>query len=286
MISIVIPAHNESEVIARALDAITRDAAVGEFDVVVVCNGCTDSTADVARRFSSAVRVIECATASKPNALNLGDAAAQAFPRVYIDADVIVTTDSIRALADRLRRGDVLAAAPRPTFELTNCSRAVRAYYDVQNQLPSSREGIGGSGVYALSETGRSRFGSFPAITADDGYVRIQFATDERVVVASAQSTVLAPRTLEDLISIKSRSHFGNYELATLYPNLWHNRGPSNRRSLMRLFRYPRLWSSLLVFCWVAVEARRRARRRLRSKNQTWMRDSSSRVAPFRPQED
>ena len=286
MVSIVIPAHNESEVIARTLDAIMRDAAPGEFEIIVVCNGCSDSTAAVARGFGPAVHVIECPVAGKPNALNLGDDAARAFPRIYIDADVIVTTNSIRALADRLGQGDVLAVAPRQKFELTDCSRAVRAYYAVQSRLPSSREGIGGSGVYALSELGRRRFGRFPAVTADDGYVRIQFAANERATIAGAQSIVFAPRRLEDLVAIKSRSHFGNHELARLYPKLWPNRGPSNRRSLLRLFANPLMWPSLAVFCWVAIEARRRARNRQRSNQQIWTRDQSSRIGSLRPAED
>src|SRR5262249_12376024 len=155
---------------------------------------------------------------------------------------VIVTTNSVRVLAERLRQGDVLAAAPQPYFDLRDCSRAVQAYYDVQSRLASSREGIGGSGVYALSQAGRKRFGRFPTITNDDGYVRIQFVPSERATVTTAQSIVFTPRTLDDLITIKSRVHFGNHELATRYPTLWPNRGPSNRRSLVRLFFDPRLW--------------------------------------------
>jgi len=286
VVSIVIPAHNESEVIARTLDAITRDAAPGEFEIIVVCNGCSDATAAVAREFGPAVQVIECPVAGKPNALNLGDDAARAFPRIYVDADVIVTTNSIRALADRLGQGDVVAVAPRQKFDLTGCSRAVRAYYAVQSLLPSSREGIGGSGVYGLSEIGRKRFGRFPAVTADDGFVRIQFAAHERATISSAQSIVFAPRTLEDLIAIKSRSHFGSHELARLYPKLWPNRGPSNRRSLLRLFANPLMWPRLAVFCLVALEARRRARNRQRANQQIWTRDHSSRIGSLRAVED
>ena len=41
MISIVIPAHNEANVIQRILSALTDGADDGELDIVVVCNGCT-----------------------------------------------------------------------------------------------------------------------------------------------------------------------------------------------------------------------------------------------------
>ncbi len=73
MISVIIPAHDEGSVIARTLEAMTNGAAPGELDVIVVCNGCTDDTAAVARRFGPPVRVIETDIAGKSHALNLGD---------------------------------------------------------------------------------------------------------------------------------------------------------------------------------------------------------------------
>src|SRR5262245_12787443 len=116
MISIVVPARNESLVIARTLGEWINSPGFDqdEIDVVVVCNGCTDDTADIARGFGPAVRVIESDVASKAHALNLGDQASRFFPRIYIDADVVITLAALRALAGRLDRGDVLAVAPTP----------------------------------------------------------------------------------------------------------------------------------------------------------------------------
>ena len=48
MTSVVIAAHNEEALLGRCLDALLSDAEPGEFEVVVVPNGCTDSTARVA----------------------------------------------------------------------------------------------------------------------------------------------------------------------------------------------------------------------------------------------
>ena len=138
MISIVVPARNEGAVIARTLTAITTGATPGEVEVIVVCNDCVDNTASVARSFGAPVRVIETEIGSKTHALNLGDKAAVGFPRIYADADVLITIGSIRMLASRLKRGDVLAAAPRSRVDLSGCSLCVRAYYDIRSRLPSS----------------------------------------------------------------------------------------------------------------------------------------------------
>jgi glycosyltransferase involved in cell wall biosynthesis len=279
MVSVIIPAHNESSVIARTLQAMTAGAEPGELDLIVVCNGCTDDTASVAARFGSQVRVIETGISGKPNALNLGDLAAAAFPRIYADADVVIDIETIRALARRLEAGDVLAVAPTPSFDLTGCSWPVRACFDIRSLLPSAQEGIGGSGVYALSEAGRGRFSEFPALTADDGYVRIQFQAEERETLAHVSSTVFPPRTIKDLIATKTRAHYGSFELASLFPKLWQNRGESNNKSLIRLFKDVRLWPKLAIYCLVTTVTRRRARKRLRGGVSVWERDNTSRAA-------
>ena len=104
MTSIVIAAHNEAAVIGRCLDTILRDAAPGEFDITVVANGCADDTARVAAA-RPGVRVLDLAAAGKTAALNAGDAAAHGFPRLYLDADVVVSAADVRALVAALRRG-------------------------------------------------------------------------------------------------------------------------------------------------------------------------------------
>jgi glycosyltransferase involved in cell wall biosynthesis len=278
MISIIIPAHNERSVIARTLKAMTDGAEPGELDLIVVCNGCADDTAEVARGFAPSVRVIETDIPGKTHALNLGDEAARGFPRIYADADVVITIETIRALACRLERGDVLAVAPTPDFDLSRCSWPVRACYQIRSLLPSAQEGIGGSGVYALSEIGRARFREFPELTADDGYVRIHFRSEERETVTSATSTVFPPRTIRDLLATKTRAHYGSAELAAMFPGLWKNRGESNHKSLIRLFRDPSLWASLAVYCLVTAIAKRRAQRRLRAGAANWERDNTSRA--------
>jgi len=161
MISVIIPAHNEGSVIARTLQAMTDGAEPGELDVIVVCNGCSDNTSAVARRFGAPVRVVETDVASKTHALNLGDETAKGFPRIYVDADVVISVATIRTLARGLETGNVLAVAPIPNFDLAECSWAVRACYEIRSLLPSAQEGVGGSGVYALSGLVGSAFGTF-----------------------------------------------------------------------------------------------------------------------------
>jgi len=80
-ISVVVPVHNEGPRLARNLQRMLAGDAGRRIDLVVVANGCTDDSADIARAASPRVRVIEIPEASKIAALNAGDAVAEVYPR-------------------------------------------------------------------------------------------------------------------------------------------------------------------------------------------------------------
>jgi glycosyltransferase involved in cell wall biosynthesis len=279
-ISVVIAAHDEEAVIARCLEAMLNGVAEGELEVVIVCNGCTDRTAEVARGYAEqGVRVVETPVASKTGALNLGDTVAVGFPRFYVDADVTLPLASIGRIASRLEDG-ALAASPVMTVDLRGSSAAVRAYYRIWMRLPYVREGMIGVGVYALSEEGRARFGSFPDVIADDGYVRMLFADGERVRVDGAPVRVRAPESLSDLLRTKTRSRLGRDELGQRFPELVGRErktkayGGAMRSIVVR----PWLWPAAAVYTAVVLRTRRRARKQLESlETYVWERDHSSR---------
>lgn len=279
MISIVIPAHNEADVIRRCLESFAVGSTPGELDIVVVCNGCSDDTAGIARATSPAVRVIETEAPSKTNALNIGDAAARSFPRIYMDADIVMSLESIRKLAEALD-GDALAASPavRTVFK-ANAEWAVRAYYAFWMALPFVQEGMMAAGVYAVSEEGRRRFDKFPDVIADDGFFRLHFAPHERVEVRDAVSTVTAPSRWADLIRIKTRSRFGVYQLRQRYADLYTAERQTKRyaHAIATMLRQPKLYACIAPFVAVSAISRARAQKQLRAPNYVWERDFSSR---------
>lgn len=278
MISVIIPAHNEAAVIGRSLCAISNGVRHGDLEIIVVCNGCTDNTAEVARKIPGPITVLETPVASKTRAMNLGDEAAHGFPRFYVDADVSLAGSDLLRLAERLQQGDVFAVAPRFRMNLEGCSWGVRAFYAINELMPSSLEGIGGSGVYGLSEAGRGRFGPFPDVIADDAYVRIQFSPWERASVDGCFSTVFAPRKLAGLIRIKTRSHLGSLELRQRFAQAWSNRGATNKRALHKMLHRVWMWPPLAAYAYVKIMARWRAQRRLKANTHSaWERDDTSR---------
>ncbi len=274
MASIVIPAHDEERVLGGSLQSALAGLEPS-VEVLVVCNGCRDRTAEVARRFAPRVAVIELAEASKVAALNAGDAAARSFPRVYLDADTPIDGAHLMRVIAALREPGSLAAEPRARFDLDGASPLVRAYYAVWRGLHGSAPGDVGCGLYALSESGRARFGVFPPVIADDGYVRAHFGPGEIRLVEGASSLVRAPRTLARLVRIKTRSKLGTLELARRYPELWSSKR-ERQRSLASKVRSlaPRLWLLLPLYAAIQTWVRWRAGRRARHlEGYRWERD-------------
>lgn len=291
----IIPAHNEAQVVGRCLRSLLDGARPGEFEVVVVANGCSDDTAATARRAAddlgtraADVTVLERREPGKTGALNAGDAVAATFPRIYLDADVELTAESARATAALLHDDEPtspLAAAPRPRVVGRGVSPVVRWHYEAWQELPVIRERYVGSGVYAVSARGHARIAPFPDVIADDHYVRRSFATDER---ASALATFdLHPATtVRAHVRRATRARAGNTSLddgttSAHTTGLVAETAPRGARAVLGLLRRPRMWHRVAAFVALAVLVRASAVRS--GPGVGWNHDASSRAAGTPP---
>lgn len=264
--SVVIPAHNEEATIGRTLGSLAEAAATGELEVVVVCNGCTDETAARAAAFPG-VRVIEAVEASKVGALNAGDAAARHWPRFYLDADISVVPRALEEVARHLNAGGAMAARPSATVD-TSMSRApVRRYYRARMRMPSMSAHLWGAGIYALSEAGHERLGSFPDVIADDLYVDALFGDGEKCVVPTVPVIVQAPRDSRSLLAVLTRARRGPAQQRI-------DTGSASAIELLRTIRGPVSGLDAVTFAWFAVRARRHGA----TGSDVWERDESSRT--------
>jgi glycosyltransferase involved in cell wall biosynthesis len=275
--SVIIPAHNEQGVITRLLDRFVTEAHPAEYQVVVVCNGCTDATFDVASKYGADIQVIDVPEPSKAAALARGDEVATCFPRIYIDADVEIGPADLRSLVAALDRPGVLAAAPVRHVPRDGVSPLVRAYYRVWEQLPNVQSSLFGRGVIAVSAAGYGRTRQFSGLMADDLAMSEAFAPGERAVVPTARVTVHPPRTLRDLVRRRVRVQTGNVQFERV-----GSREIQARTTMRELFAIahgsPILALQVSVFVGVAVIARMTAFGRARTGNgDTWLRDESSR---------
>ena len=275
--SVVIPAHNEAASIGRSLRALRMGAGDDDLDVVVVCNGCTDGTAEVARQADPHARVIEIAQPSKSEAVRVGNASTNVFPRVHLDADIELTGAAVLELLEPITRGPILATAPQRRLPRTGCSRWVRWYYDVWEALPQVDVGLFGRGVVVLSGQGEARVQHLSGMLNDDLGMSDAFSADERQVVTSAVAVVHPPRTVRDLVRRRIRVATGNAQAARLGARRAASR--TGVRTLLGLaVTRPGVAVRLPVFLSVYVVAAFGARRAVRAGDfHTWQRDESSR---------
>jgi glycosyltransferase involved in cell wall biosynthesis len=277
-------------VLGRCLDALLSDAAPGELDVTVVANGCTDDTASVAGA-RAGVRVLDRREAGKVDALNAGDAVAEGFPRIYVDADIVLTTGAVRALAaalsaDRPGERRALAAAPRRELDLAGRPLMVRAYFAIHSQLPAFHGSLFGRGVVALSKSGRARFDRFPAVIADDLFLDSLFIPNEKLHVDEVSARVATPRRTADLVRRLVRVRQGNAALRA-EAILASERGgrptvirAADRLSWLRDVVIPQPWLAPAGACYVGITllADLLACRAPSNAAGVWGRDESSRA--------
>jgi cellulose synthase/poly-beta-1,6-N-acetylglucosamine synthase-like glycosyltransferase len=126
---VIVPAHNESEVIARTMASLKRiDWPADRFRILVCADNCTDSTAQKAREAGATVlERTDSLLRGKGYALDYTFAASLsegfADAVVVVDADTEVSTNLLDAIAARLENG----------------AQATQVHYGVLNPMASWR---------------------------------------------------------------------------------------------------------------------------------------------------
>jgi len=230
VISVIIPANNEAAYIGQCLAAVLDSDPVRGYaiELIVVANGCTDSTVKVARRYEMPARergwvlkVLELAEGSKIKALNAGDAAAIGRYRLYLDADVRISPPLLGQLVAELATDRPRYATGTPQIAQSD-SRLTQLYARFWQSVPFNRSHAPGFGLFAVNVAGRARWAEYPAVIADDTFVRLHFAPSERVQVA-ARYTWPMVEGLARLVRVRRRQDKGTREIAERFPDLMQN---------------------------------------------------------------
>ena len=116
-ISVIIPAHNEEKYIARCIRSIKKAESEfkGNVEIIVVCNRCTDRTAEIAESLGARVLTNEDRCIAKVR--NTGIAAAKGRIIVTIDADNRMTPGTLSEVYLLLRSGRYIGGGAPIRFE-------------------------------------------------------------------------------------------------------------------------------------------------------------------------
>lgn len=114
MISVIVPAHNEEAYLRETLEALKRQR-YPRHEVIVIANGCSDGTADIARDHCDRLIVISQKGISL--ARNLGARMASGDLLVFLDADTLLEPDALKTISRQFTRNHsagTLKARPEP----------------------------------------------------------------------------------------------------------------------------------------------------------------------------
>ncbi len=275
--TIIIPAFNEEAIIGQTLSRLKEEAQVGEFDIIVACNGCTDKTATIAKEANPFVKVLTTEIAGKTNALNMALKITNTFPVIFLDADIDICATALRRLVHRINWSEAYLAYGSATFKTENSNIAVQAFYRAWAENPYfDKKKMGG--VFAVSYMGLKELGQFPDVLNDDEYVRRTLIKNS-VWVQAAPYIVQAPRNLWSLIKVRSRVYRGNAALENNAQALGEYKKSSNAKTfLTRLIKTPARWIDAIIFAFVTAGAHSlNWFRKQSSTNTGWDQDQSTR---------
>lgn len=288
--TVIIPAHNEAQVIGRCLDGILDSAPdQRSMQVIVAANGCSDATADIARSSDLAPEVLELPEGSKAKAMNAAKAIAQHPTCIFLDADVQCRYPSLLALAETLNEPGVMAASPALRMDLSRSSSLVKAYYRVWLKLPYITNRMVGSGCFGLSEKALLDLGDFPEIIGDDVLIRSKFCYEARRNVTIDKEgrevffLVSPPLSLFDQIRVETRRRIGNEQVDA---HIASENGSENYRGhhewsdITRTRKSGASWVDIAIYIATKLIVVIRSKRAgLNNENPKWERDLAARSA-------
>lgn len=106
--SVIIPAFNAAATLVRAIESV-RAQSWPAHEIIVVDDGSIDATAEIARQYGDAVRLIQQANSGVSVARNAGAAVATGNWLAFLDADDWYAVDRIKLHAEWITQDDALS---------------------------------------------------------------------------------------------------------------------------------------------------------------------------------
>lgn len=276
-ISLLIPAHNEEAVIGRCLSELALLPDPTQIETIVVCNGCTDNTAAVARASAPWATVLDEKTSGKVHALNVGIAQATADIIAFLDSDLEISGEQVLHLCQRLSESpDKLGACGRMHLDTSHSNWLVRQYYKAWQLGPYFRSGKFG-GFFVLKREMTEWLFPLPKLTNDDEYIRRSIPAGGILFDPSVCFTAQAPRTVKALVHVRKRVLRGNRQLSGM--GLASGQGGTGTTIARKGLSNPGLWIGVAMYLGVSAWVRLQMMRHQPENGHQWERDNTSRVA-------
>ncbi|HET6261228.1 MAG TPA: glycosyltransferase, partial [Chloroflexia bacterium] len=141
-ISIVVPAYNAEATVRACIQALLRQQLAEPYEIIVVDDGSTDSTALIALEYAPRVRVISQPHRGAAAARNTGMRAASSRVILFTDADCEPVPAWARHLSKAIRDGAAGAKGTYRTRQRSITARFVQAEYESKYRRMARRTRI------------------------------------------------------------------------------------------------------------------------------------------------
>ncbi len=272
--TVIIAAYNEASVIDETLRTLVNES--NGFQILVVCNGCTDNTESKIKENFKSVLCYSIDTASKALAIRHAESLQPGFPRLYLDADILLRGKDatyLLGVSKRCHSPSLLIPSSQVNFE--NCSMWVKKFYRAWYHSPYVKGQGYGAGAYILNQSARSHFEQWPDLIADDAFVRSRIDVSNTQIDHLHQVQVKAPKTLWSLIKVKTRSKLGNFQLRKF--NQKHGFNSPKIKSTVTPDKKRLNMSDKFIYFTVNSIAYTLAKFKSTIGNEKWLRDESNR---------
>jgi glycosyltransferase involved in cell wall biosynthesis len=130
--SVIVPARDAEATLPRTLEALALQELDAPYEVIVVDDGSSDRSVELARRAPGPIRVLEQPALGPAAARNLGVAESKGSALAFCDADCFPTPGWLRAGLTALRSADLVQGhvLPDPTAPLGPFDRTLWVTFD------------------------------------------------------------------------------------------------------------------------------------------------------------
>lgn len=237
-VSIIIPAYNEVENLADCLDAITRQVFQGKMEVIVVNDGSTDRTGEIASRYQVTLLELE-KNVGKAQALNIGIMNSKNDIIIFSDSDSQMADSAVSTLVKCLQdrpdahivAGNVLIKNCKGKNNLIQCFQKIEYLIeqDISRFLQSLNGGVlvcpGPLFAIRRQVIDVLRFSDQTVVEDAEFTMRAQICSMKVIQEPKAMVYTCAPRSINGWFAQRKRWWYGNLQLWDVH-NSWAKRNP------------------------------------------------------------
>lgn len=251
-VSVIIPAYNEEESIARTIESILASDYPNKFEIIVIDDGSKDDTFKIAKKYSrKGVKVFTKENGGKGAALNFGLSKAKGEIIFTMDADTFVEPYSMKEMVRYFKSEKVMSVTPAMVVQKpkTILQRVQQVEYalglflrKVFATLNSIFIAPGAFAAYRKSFF--DKYGGYDEknITEDlEVSLRIQFNGFYTENCPDAPAYTIAPGKFGELLKQRRRWYFGLIKNTIQYRKMF-----GRRYGDLGLFVMPIAWISIL----------------------------------------